>query len=86
MEKIETRIKTIEQRYHHFNCDGCGVHLGISEEHDDGYYQSFGDFDLAWHTPAGWWRSKKCLCDQCKEKYLSEVYTALERLRFKKEN
>jgi len=86
MEKTETQTITTELYYHHFYCDHCGAHLGTSEEYDDGYYQRFGDFELKWYTPAGWYRQELCLCDECKEKHLSKIYSALEQLGFKKEN
>ena len=84
MDKIEIQTKTVEQRYHRFYCDHCGTHLGTSRECDDGYYKSFGDFALDIHTPAGRYYIEKCLCNQCIEKYLSELYTALDQLGFKK--
>lgn len=86
MDKIETQTKTIEQRYHNFYCDVCGKYLGTSAECEDGWYQTLGGFGLKWHTPAGWYYTEKCLCDECREKYLSEVYAGLEQLGFKKEN
>ena len=86
MEKTETQTITTELYRHHFYCDHCGIHLGTSKEYDDGYYQSFGDFALECYTPVGRYRIKKCLCDECKEKHLSKIYSALEQLGFKKEN
>ena len=87
MDKIEIQTKTIEQRYHNFYCDHCGTHLGTSEEYEDGYYHQYGHFIINFPTPQGYrYKADKYLCDQCKEKYLSELYTALEQLGFKKEN
>ena len=86
MDKIETRTQTIEQRRHYFYCDHCDTYLGMSEEYEDGWYYKFGEFAMNWNTQSGWYSVEKCLCNKCKEKYLSEVYTALEQLGFKKEN
>lgn len=80
-----TETKTTIRNIHHFNCDYCGTHLGISEEHDDGYYQTFGDFELKWNTPAGWYRRKVCVCEECKQKILSEIYDQLEQMGFIKD-
>lgn len=86
MEKVEIKIKQTEDHTHHFYCDNCGVRIGSSREYDDGWYQTLGDLELEFYVPTGWYSVKKCLCDQCEEKYLSEVYTTLEQLGFKKEN
>lgn len=85
MEKVETKIKQIEDRVHYFYCDDCGVELGHSHEHDDGYYEEFGQFGLQMHTPRGWYKLHKCLCDKCKNEFLFEFYDSLEAAGFKLE-
>lgn len=82
MEKVETKIIETEEITHHFYCDGCGDHLGSSDEYDDGYYEEFGEFELRCYTPKGWYRLKKCLCHSCAQKFLSVYYNTLESLGF----
>lgn len=81
-----TETKTTTRNIHKFVCDYCGTHLGESIEYDDGWYQTFGDFELEWYTPAGWYCKKACVCEKCKQKLLSEIYDNLEQMGFYKEN
>lgn len=85
MEKVATEIKKIEHRTHFFYCDDCGSQLGCTTEYSDGWYPTIGDLELAWYTPNGWYRLEKCLCDSCREKYLSAIYGALEYAGFKRD-
>lgn len=80
MEKIIIRKK--EEYVHHFYCDECNKYLGNTEEYDDGYYPSLGEFKLAFHLPGGWYKVEKCVCDECKEKYLSRLENVLKDLEF----
>lgn len=82
MEKVATQIKKVEQYTHFFYCDDCGAQLGCTTSHSDGWYSTLGDFELNWFTPKGWYRLEKCLCDTCKEKYLSAIYGGLESAGF----
>lgn len=81
-----TETKTTTRNIHKFACDYCGAHLGESVECDDGWYQTFGDFELSWYTPAGWYCKKSCVCEKCKTKILPEIYDDLEQMGFIKEN
>lgn len=83
MEKTVTQIKKVEQKTHFFYCDHCGAQLGCVTEHSDGYYTTLGEFKLHWNTPNGWYQLNKCLCDTCRDKYLSEICAILETIGFK---
>lgn len=84
MEKTVFEIREVKQAIHSFYCDHCGIELGSVEEYEDGYYPTLGGFELNWRTPNGWYRLNKCLCDTCRDKYLSDIYSALENAGFKK--
>ena len=83
MEKIETKIKQIEETTHSFYCDECGAEIGCSIEHDNGYYQQLGTFNLEMFTPNGWYDLNKHLCNTCRDKYLMSIYEMLESAGFK---
>lgn len=83
MEKVETKITQIEDRVHHFYCDECGFHIGSTEEWYDGYYRNLGEFELKIYMPDGWYKLEKCLCDDCRDKFLDKVYVLLESVGFK---
>ena len=82
MKKVETKTRQIEDRTHHFYCDDCEAYIGASQEHDDGWYQELGTFELKILMPIGWYKFKKCLCEKCKEKFLDQAYTNLEFVGF----
>ena len=79
---ISTRLKEVSS--HSFYCDNCGKYLGVTEEYEDGWYEELGECELSFHLPDGRYRDKKCLCDDCKEKYLAELSNSLKRLGFEK--
>ena len=83
MEKVEINTRQIEDSIHHFYCDDCGTHIGSSHEYDDGWYQELGKFELNWLTPNGWYKLEKCLCNDCRDKFLDKVYAGLEAVGFK---
>lgn len=83
MEKVETKIIQTEDRRHHFYCDNCGRYLGNTVEHWDGYYAELGKFELQMYVPRGWYKLKKCFCNNCKDKFLDNVYASLETAGFK---
>ena len=82
MEKTITQVKYVEQKTHLFYCDDCRVPLGCTTEYDDGYYERLGEFELEWHTPNGWYKLNKCLCDTCRDKCLNNIYEMLETAGF----
>ena len=85
MEKLESKTYSIERVTHRFYCDDCNTYLGKSEEYDDGYYQDLGEFKLKMYLPSGWYIVEKCLCNECREKFLKKVENTLKELGFKKE-
>ena len=85
MEKIETTIQEIENYKHHFYCDECNKYLGTTEEYDDGYYDELGELELKFYLLDGWYKVKKCFCEECKKKYLSRFQIILNELGFEKD-
>lgn len=87
MEKEKTITCTRQKTLHYFYCDGddCNKYLGQTEEYDDGYYPELGVFELEFHMPDGWYRVKKHLCNECKDKFLAKVKNTLTELGFEKE-
>lgn len=82
MEKVITQTKQVTDKTHYFYCDHCGLELGCSHEHIDGWYQELGELDLELYVPKGWYTFRKCLCDSCKEKFLVNLYKTLEDIGF----
>ena len=82
MQQVEHITKTIVEKTHHFYCDMCNTYLGSSQEYDDGYYEQYGEFNLNFYTPDGWYESDRCLCDVCRQEYLEDVKTCLKDLGF----
>lgn len=82
MEKITQKTITTTETIHNFYCDECGEHFGASREFSDGYYHELGRVGLEIYTPNGWYKVNKCLCDQCKTKFMSNVYNTLESIGF----
>ena len=85
MIKTEVETRTKEVRTHHFYCDDCNKYLGKSQEYDDGWYQDFGEFKLEFYLPSGWYEVNKCLCDECRQKFLQKVEKTLVELGFEKQ-
>lgn len=83
MERVIHKTKTITTTSHIFHCDECGRLLGSSDEHEDGWYQSFGAFDIEWYTPKGWYQLEKCLCKECRAALEDKLCATLEELGFK---
>lgn len=82
MEKVEQIKKTIVNNVHHFYCDDCNIYLGDSREYDDGYYPELGSFELSFYLPEGWYKVKKCFCEDCKQEYLETVRNMLKDMDF----
>ena len=69
---------------HSFYCDECHKYLGTSQEYDDGWYKDIGDFELKIYID-GWYRIKKCLCDDCRKHLVTELNIRLINMGFKKD-
>lgn len=83
MEKTTTISREII--VHKIYCDECGGYIGESEEYDDGWYESFGEYERDFYMPLhGWYKIKKTLCEPCQEKVDKEIINALINLGFKK--
>ena len=86
MEKIEIKTKKKEQRIHIFYCDICNKEIMSSEEYDDGYYKDPGFLPDIIVSGAGNKREDYCntitLCNECKEKKLSQIRTAIKELGY----
>lgn len=85
MHKIESVTKTVTETIHHFYCDGCGKLLGSTHEHNDGFYDWLGEFDILWRIPDyGCIELNKNFCKKCKQQFLDELVTKLENIGFVK--
>lgn len=80
--KIKQRVKNI--LVYEFYCDVCGEKIGESEECSDGYIAELGEFEYSVNVN-GWYKIKKCLCDNCKEIYTNKIICALKELGFEKD-
>lgn len=86
MENIETKVVETKKIIHKFYCDKCNKYLGKSEELSDGYYTEFGDYKVKIYIPEnkhGWYISKGCLCDKCKNQYFDSLADVLAQNGFK---
>ena len=84
MEKLEVNKRTVEDVTHHFYCDECNKYIGETQEYDDGYYPELGEFELKFYFLDDWYEINKCLCDECREKFLNKILLTLTELGFKK--
>lgn len=84
MVKTKEVVREVREYEHSFYCDECGKHLGTSKEHSDGWYEEFGGLELKIYIN-GWYRLNKCLCDECRYKFLEKFKTDLFDLGFKKD-
>ena len=84
MEKTREVIKSLKNIEHSFYCDECEKHIGTSIEYDDGWYQEFGEFKVKIYID-GWYRLKKCLCDNCRYEFVEKLKKDLYNLEFVKE-
>lgn len=83
MEKTTTISREII--VHKIYCDECNEFLGESEENDDGWYTSLGQYERDFYVPSyGRYNIKKTLCTPCREKTDKEITDALINLGFKK--
>lgn len=87
MNKTRKQIVEVERFSHDFYCDECEKYLGRSEEYDDGFYNIIGEFEMRIFLPEGygWYEIKRCLCEECKKKYLSIFSNDLINHGFNKE-
>ena len=84
MEKTKEIIKEIKIYEHHFYCDECNKYLGVSQEYEDGWYENIGEFDLKFHIDK-WYRINKCLCNDCRNKFIENLKTTLKSMGFEKD-
>lgn len=85
MEKITSKeVKSILNT-HNFYCDMCEKHLGSTEEYDDGYYATIGDYDLEFNVDSEWYRLHRNLCIDCRAKMREGIINALLSMGFVKE-
>lgn len=74
MEKVTSKeIKSILNT-HNFYCDMCKKHLGSTEEYDDGYYATIGDYDLKFNVNSEWYSLHYNLCVECRAKKETRNY------------
>lgn len=85
MEKITSKeVKSILNT-HNFYCDMCEKHLGSTEEYDDGYYATIGDYDLNFNVNSEWYNLHCNLCFECRAKKRQEIIDTLLSMGFVKE-
>lgn len=85
MEKITSKeVKSILNT-HNFYCDMCEKHLGSTEEYDDGYYATIGDYDLKFNVNSEWYSLHFNLCVECRAKKRQEIIDTLLSMGFIKE-
>lgn len=83
MQKITIHNRVVQETHHSFHCDDCGTELGISVEHDDGYYEEKGSFEMNLNI-GEWYSVKKHLCPKCRQKFITKLGQTLESLGFKR--
>ena len=82
MENIEYKSREVKVPIHKFYCDECGKYLGESVEYDDGYYKTYGDYEVNFGFDHPY-ILKKCLCDKCVKEKNDQILHALKDLGFK---
>ena len=85
MEKLENETYSVERTIHHFYCDNCDKYLGKEREYEDGYFRNLGEFEQKFYIDESWYAINKCLCSDCKKKFLKKMKIALKELGFEKE-
>lgn len=68
MDKVSEKKDIISITVHDFYCDDCGVYIGRSEEHDDGYYNRLGCVELQMRIDRDLLKLNRCLCNDCTNK------------------
>ena len=88
MHKTTTVKREIEDTIHEFYCDECGELLGKSTEYDDGYYESFGEYEIKFFLDStkSWYYLRKCLCKKCKKVVDLTLVNELKKLGFTTNN
>lgn len=82
MQTVEKKIKTVEEKVHHFYCDECSEYLGKSIEYDDGWYKTIGELTLSLPIINDRYTISKVLCDDCRAKFLDNLRDILENMGF----
>ena len=83
MEKIEIIETTSELIKHHFWCDECGKYIGNTEELDDGYYETPGEYEVNFYLN-GWYKLEKTMCSACCKSFSDRIRNSLFEIGFKK--
>ena len=85
MDKITSKeVKSILNT-HNFYCDMCEKHLGSTEEYEDGYYATIGNYDLKFNVNSEWYSLRCNLCVECRAKKRQEIIDTLLSMGFVKE-
>lgn len=85
MEQVKYTTKTITVTTHYFYCDDCGKFLGHYTEEADGYYNPIGNFAINFPSPRGLYKLRKCLCDDCQDKFMDKLDRVMKELGFQHE-
>lgn len=85
MEKVTTSTRQITEVCHQFFCDDCGEELGTSFEFDDGYYETFGEFEAKAYLGGEWYKLKATLCTTCRKAKQEKLKEVLTQLGFQKD-
>lgn len=85
MEKITSKEAKSILNTHNFYCDMCEKHLGNTEEYDDGYYATIGDYDLEFNVNSEWYSLHRNLCVECRSKMRQKIIDVLLSMGFVKE-
>lgn len=78
MDQVESKQITKTEITHKFYCDNCNKFLGSSIEYDDGYYDSYGEYNQEFILHGiGHFYISCCLCDKCKDSYNNDLKSQL---------
>lgn len=82
-DKIITKVVPKTEYHHSFYCDNCNKLLGESVEHEDGWYEEFGDYKESIRISGeGEFIKKGYLCDACRKEFTFSLVNALHNLGF----
>lgn len=84
MEKITSKEVKSLLNTHNFYCDMCEKHLGSTEEYEDGYCATIGDYDLKFNVNSEWYSLHRNLCIDCRAKMRQKIIDVLLSMGFVK--